>query len=227
MSLISGLLESKHKKTSFSQCGEDLIVDFVLATKSPSNNFFIDVGAHHPSYLNNTYLYYKRGWAGINIDPLAGNIALFEKRRGKDINVCAGIGDESKQATFYVMDPETLSTFDKMTVDAYAQQGHKVLREEEVRFLSVRDLIKTYALPSQVGLMSIDIEGQEDKVIRDFINSGIRPNVIICETVYYSPQLASAKKNHLMIEDISNLGYHPYADTFVNTIFLCKDWWGR
>jgi FkbM family methyltransferase len=221
------LLNMRDRKLSYSQCGEDLIVDFVFSARPPSNKFFIDVGAHHPSYLNNTYLYYKRGWTGINIDPLSRHIALFDKRRPRDTNVCAGIGDETKQVVFYVMDPETLSTFDKATVDAYEQQGHKLLREEEVRFFSASDMIKTYELPSDVGLMSVDIEGNEDQVIRDFLDAGIRPNVIICETVYYSPKLPSAKKNKSMIEAISALGYRPYADTFVNTIFLCRDWWER
>ena len=33
-----------------------------------NNGIYIDVGCNHPIKFNNTYLLYKRGWSGINID---------------------------------------------------------------------------------------------------------------------------------------------------------------
>jgi hypothetical protein len=38
------------------------------------SGFFIDIGAHHPFRYSNTYMFYKKGWRGINIDATPGSI---------------------------------------------------------------------------------------------------------------------------------------------------------
>ena len=39
--------------------------------------FFIDIGCHHPFKANNTFLLYKSGWSGMNIDLNKISIDLF------------------------------------------------------------------------------------------------------------------------------------------------------
>ena len=46
--------------------GIDMIVNDIF--KNKKKGVFIDVGCHHPFINNNTYLLYKKGWRGINID---------------------------------------------------------------------------------------------------------------------------------------------------------------
>ena len=61
---------------SYSQEGEDMILkESYLKIKV----VFIDVGAHHPKRFSNTYLLYRKGWKGINIDALPGSMKLFNK----------------------------------------------------------------------------------------------------------------------------------------------------
>jgi hypothetical protein len=62
-------LFSKFEKKSFSQSGEDLIIDFIFNALGISRPSYIDIGAHHPYYLNNTAIFYLRGARGINIEP--------------------------------------------------------------------------------------------------------------------------------------------------------------
>jgi len=54
----------------YSQFGEDQILDKLLPEKK---GFFLDIGAGRPIRYSNTYLFYKRGWNGILIDPLTAN----------------------------------------------------------------------------------------------------------------------------------------------------------
>ena len=56
----------KYEKNSYSFNSVDLIVDYIF--KNKKNGFYLDVGAQHPISNNNTYLLFKRGWRGINID---------------------------------------------------------------------------------------------------------------------------------------------------------------
>jgi hypothetical protein len=41
-------------RTSYSQCGEDLIVKHVLGVLGISKVSYLDIGAHHPQYLSNS-----------------------------------------------------------------------------------------------------------------------------------------------------------------------------
>ena len=64
---------------------------FLKKNFSKSLDTFIDVGAHHPMRFSNTYLFYKKKWKGINIDPLPGSMKLFNKLRPRDINLELGV----------------------------------------------------------------------------------------------------------------------------------------
>lgn len=63
-------------KKSFSQYGEDLIIDSLLHNKH--RGFYVDVGAYDPHRISNTKRFYLKGWKGINIEPDESNFqSLF------------------------------------------------------------------------------------------------------------------------------------------------------
>lgn len=70
---------------SYSQEGEDMILRRIFG--SQTSGFYIDVGAHHPKRFSNTYFFYKKGWAGINIDAMPGSMKAFQKVRYRDIEI--------------------------------------------------------------------------------------------------------------------------------------------
>ena len=53
---------------SYSQQAEDLSIQRYFGEEK-MNGFFVDVGAFDPIKYSNTYLFYKKGWRGINIEP--------------------------------------------------------------------------------------------------------------------------------------------------------------
>ena len=56
------------KRKSFSQFKEDIFINDFF--KNQKIGKYVDLGAFHPMRLNNTYLLYKRGWSGTNIDQI-------------------------------------------------------------------------------------------------------------------------------------------------------------
>jgi hypothetical protein len=56
-------------RTSYSQCGEDLIVRCVFDFMKIPSPTYLDIGAHHPQHLSNTFLFYQQGAHGVNIEP--------------------------------------------------------------------------------------------------------------------------------------------------------------
>ena len=85
----------KYTKTSYSISNVDLIIDRMFANKTKGN--FIDLGCNHPIKFNNTYLLYKRGWRGLNIDLDQTSINEFNKIRNLDFNVKALVSNSSNE----------------------------------------------------------------------------------------------------------------------------------
>ena len=77
----------------------DLIVDNIFRKKK--EGIYIDVGCHHPFINNNTYLLYKKGWNGINIDLDFSSIDMFNHFRPEDDNRKIGISNKKGLSNLY------------------------------------------------------------------------------------------------------------------------------
>ncbi|MCD7914177.1 MAG: hypothetical protein LUG96_02180 [Tannerellaceae bacterium] len=65
--------------TSYSQEGEDIVLNFLFENKEGYKGFYVDIGTHHPFRFSNTAYFYKQGWQGINIEPTPGAIEVFNR----------------------------------------------------------------------------------------------------------------------------------------------------
>ena len=111
---------SKRLKISFSQCGEDLIVAHLMAALKISEPTYLDIGAHHPSLLSNTYLLYLKGSRGVCIEPDPKLFAQLKAKRKRDVCLNVGIGfDGSRSGDFYIMSSDSLSTFSKEEAERF------------------------------------------------------------------------------------------------------------
>lgn len=215
------VLEKQFQKISYSQTGEDIIVDFLFNNLfSKRKGVFLDIGAYHPIYLNNTYLFYLQGWRGFNIDPIQEHIDQFNLIRPEDNNICIAVGDTTEVKDFYNFDPDTISTVDKKCAEELESMGYEIKSIEKIQFLSVNDLKNSFLIPSEIDLLSLDVEGVEQTIITDILYSGIKPKVLIIETAEHSPNILFAKKRCNFINNICELGFEIYADTLINTIFI-------
>ena len=99
----------RHLRGSFSQYGEDLVIDRLLG--NPAKGLYVDVGANDPELFSNTKMFYERGWCGVNIEPNATNHARFVKQRPSDMNLNIGVGEFEGSMTFHIFEPDQISTF--------------------------------------------------------------------------------------------------------------------
>ena len=86
---------------SFSQNFEDIILNRIFKNKKKGT--FVDIGAFHPFYNSNTFLFYNRGWSGINIDMEQLNIDAFNKIRTRDLNLAIPISDTEEEISTYII----------------------------------------------------------------------------------------------------------------------------
>ncbi len=74
-----------------------------LKNNFPKNHrgFYVDVGCYHPVKDNNTWLMYKKGWSGINIDLEEIKIDAFKLRRPRDINIHMAVSNQPGELRYF------------------------------------------------------------------------------------------------------------------------------
>ena len=213
-------------KKSYSQCGEDLIVRYIFDALKISTPSYLDIGAHHPSYLSNTKLLYETGSHGVNVEPDPTLIGAFNLQRPKDVNLNVGIAPLDETLPFYVMYPRTLNTFSRKEANAAVEEGKGKIRIEEiiqVPVMSINNLIAAH-FDASPDFLSLDVEGMDLTILECLDFSKTRPKVICVETITYSEN-RQGKKIPEIADWLGKQRYFLYADTHVNSIFVDFEVW--
>ncbi len=170
-------------RRSYSQEGEDLILDRVF--DQDTSGFYIDIGAHHPVRFSNTYLFYKRHWRGVCIDPSHDAIVQFKKIRPNDIALELGVSDQESELTYYMFDEPALNTFSETL--AYQREQQTSYKRIGTRVVAVRPLNKILdevLLPgTEIDFMTIDVEGLDYQVLESNDWSKYRPRIVLAEAL--------------------------------------------
>lgn len=213
-------------KRSYSQCGEDLIVAFVLETVGIARPSYLDLGAHHPSYLNNTYLFYCQGSRGVNVEADPVLAVGLQRARPGDVTLNVGVGPQAGTLQFYVMSVPTLSTFSAEEANRYCKEfGYRIIRTIDVQVKSFMQLVQEH-FESAPDFVTLDVEGLDLPILRSIDFSSCRPLVLCVETLTYSEsgQGQRIKEIDSVMEDA---GYLRYGDTHINTIYVDEARWKR
>ncbi|MGA1868155.1 MAG: FkbM family methyltransferase [bacterium] len=219
--------ENIKNKISYSQCGEDLIVDFICNILKINKPYYLDIGTYHPININNTYLFYSRGSCGVCVEPDPTLFVKIKKIRKRDICLNMGVGLGQKEwGNFYVMTSKTLNTFSKKEAQHYQESvDNKIESILRISLLSINQIIEQYCnkIPN---FISLDIEGLELKVLQSFNFNKYRPEIFCIETLTYEED-KSEKKIEAIINLMETNNYFVYADTYINTIFVDKIAWSK
>lgn len=201
---------------SYSSEGEDMILRKIFYGKE--KGFYVDIGAFHPKKASNTYYFYKKGWKGINIDAMPGSMRLFNKLRKRDINLEFPLGNDGELVNYYEFEDKALNGFESETLKRKDQSKpqNKVKKIHCLKAKSLNSLLENYLPKGQeIDFLTIDVEGQEDLVLKNFDFETFQPKWILAEIWSFS--LQDESKNALDSLFKSN-GYLPKAKT-INTVF--------
>jgi FkbM family methyltransferase len=212
----------KHYSKTYSQCGEDVIMDFIFKAKGVKRLSYLDIGAYRPFEINNTAYFYKKGSLGVNIEPNPKGFREFIKIRPKDINLNIGIGKKEETKKYFIFDSETLNTFNESEANQYQSMGHKLVKILNIKTEPINQILDKY-FSHGLDLLSIDVEGLEMEIFSSLDFKNKSPRVICSETISYSKSLGKGIKNQEILEFLKNKNYLIYADTYINTIFVKKE----
>lgn len=209
---------------SHSQCGEDLIINYIFTLRGVVRPSYIDIGANHPYGLSNTAFFYKKGSRGINIEPNPELIKLFHKYRREDINLNVGIANRDAVLEFYVFEDNTLSTFSEEEHLNLIKAGKRLKDKIQVEVVMIDRIIEKYCNNKFPDLLCVDVEGWDFEIIKTIDFTYTSPKVVCVEAAEYSPVGAGERRTDL-INYIESKGYYEYANTNLNSILVRKDFW--
>ena len=211
LSLLKKKLFTYKKTYSFGGC--DILINYVL--KKITNGFYIDIGCQNPISNNNTYLLYKRGWKGLNIDLDQKNIDLFNIARPKDINLCLAISSEIKEENLYFYHDGSPINSLSPKLSIYKKDTPFV---KKVNTELLENVLKKFKIKS-FDYINIDVEGHEFEVLKNFDIELYKPKVVSVEYLDFTMNELEFKNNKL--ENIINSELYKY---FIKNNYYFVNW---
>jgi len=163
-------------KKSYSQCGEDKLITNFFFKRKIFNGIYLDIGAYNPIKYNNTFLLFKSGWSGINIDLNQTSIDLFNILRPKDKNICAAISDKKERV--------------KVFIENIFSPLNTISKDQSIKLKNINNkkkfyIIKTKTISSivknQFDFLNIDVEGMDFRVLKSINLRKYKPSLICIE----------------------------------------------
>ena len=148
--------------------------------KDKKNGFYIDIGCHHPTYINNTYLLYKKNWSGINIDISQFSIDLFNYMRPQDLNYNCAISNKNKIVKiFYQKEFSQLSTIKSIQAKSVFQGN---IKEKDIQAFSLDEILNRDKYKNtKIDFLNIDVEGADLEVLEGLSFDKFKPELICLE----------------------------------------------
>lgn len=207
---------------SFSQCGEDVNIHFIFRYFSMFGGgpiTYMDVGAHDPTEINNTYFFYQKGYRGVLVEPNGFYCDLLRKVRPEDTTLEAGIGiSDAKEADYYLLNESALNTFSKEQADRLVAETKGRVQIKEVRkipFLNINEVMETH-FKGAPSFLSIDTEGLDLAILKTMDFTRYRPKVLCVETLITN----TTKTNPEIAAYLTTQNYTQRAGSLVNAIFV-------
>ena len=209
---------------TFSQFGEDVIILKMLERYGVREITYLDIGANDPICGSNTYSFYLRGHRGVLVEPYAELCSVLKAKRPLDTVLNFGIGsDVETEADFYTFGPQhtPLNTFSKEDAENTEKQGFPIKKVYQVPLKNINNIISAHFGGKAPTIISLDVEGYDETILRCLDFEHYRALLICVETVSFAANGEWSKRSAIL-EFMASKGYFVYADTNVNTIFCSR-----
>lgn len=159
----NNVIHNVNYRQNLSQIGQDFwVINEVFYHKK--DGFFLEIGSADGIYINNTYLLEKRyNWQGICIEINPDTFHKLEtNRKCTCLNVC--IDDQQGEVDF-VISGLFSGIKDQDTDNNKENKDQKIIK---VKTYPLVDILRKYNAPKIIDYFSIDVEGAETRILKNF-----------------------------------------------------------
>jgi FkbM family methyltransferase len=212
----------------YSQQEEQAIIGrFFQQTEDLYTPFFVDVGAYDGITGSNTRFLAELGWSGVTVEPTPDAFAQLQALYADNPRItcvqCAVSDYESEAAEMLIAEgpegvPEAerwhysqVSTLNEwFSREIVEQHGYRYV-PVKVKVRRLTDLLREHAVPGDLGLLCIDCEGEDHRILSAFDLASFRPRLLSVE--------ADDRNRSVYAELLATSGYLEYDHTPCNTFF--------
>jgi len=209
-------------KNHYSPHAEDQFLWYLFQQLGFRTFTYLDLGAHHPSFISVTKLFYDNGCRGINVEPNRYLYEQFLKERPEDTNVCCGVGVKEGHANFY--------SFQELKPCTTRQHKPKLRlqiengdfgksRLESVFVVYVNRLVKLHCKGHWPEFLNCSIGGAEFEVLES-AHFGKYPPIVLCVKV----SIEDAKGMSAMLWEKH---FCAYVRIGPKVIYVRNDYWEK
>ncbi len=192
---ISNEQERSLLRHSRSQLGQDILALTVSGLDQPG--FFVEFGASDGVALSNSHILEKRfGWNGILCEPSIAWHEALKNNRGCIIDtrcVYSVSGEKISFSENYLGELSAITSYAEPNASGILK---RTTSSYEVETISLLDLLKVHNAPKFVDFLSIDTEGSEFEILKNFDFQSYRFGAICVEHNFANTQ---AKINKLLL----------------------------
>lgn len=202
--LLRKLYLTKTRFSHHSQFAED--VSIIRLVDINYRGFFVDVGCFHPKKYSNTWLLYKNGWRGINIDIDPIKIDGFNIVRPHDINIASAVSNTEGKIAYYSNGFYSLT----ISLDEEFARGKMGYVKKTTQCAKLSHLIDgTKYRDRQIDFLSVDAEGHDLEILISLDFDRYNPKLIAVETHYalFSEVEDSSLYKFLISKDYCMVGW--------------------
>lgn len=205
--------EWKRLRFTYAQHGEDIIAEALLPE---ARGFYVEVGAFHPVSISNTYLFYRKGWRGIVIDPAPEVAKLFQRRRPGDHLLACAVSEEESVRRFDIMPAGETNRLSAAAAAGTSSPQPRYSLQVPCRRLA--GILDEHLPPGQtIDFLTIDAEGHDLSVLRSNDWRKYRPRVIAVED--FQPPAQSP-----ICDLLSQQGYKAVITSKITRFFVPREW---
>lgn len=177
---------------SYAQNAEDLMVLNLFKLIYPGMPAallrYLDIGAHHPTNISNTKLFYQLGAVGMVVDPNHLVIKAFHAERPNDIAYCVAAADKVGITQYYKLDDTSgrnslVKAELEQFCDEYGYDKTKIT-EEQIATTTLNNLLGTFKTHYGTAphFLSLDTEGMDYRILKAAeLTHDIKPTIICVE----------------------------------------------
>lgn len=213
-----GSTDQVYGHITYAQHGDDLILLNIFDSIGVERPSYLDIGAHHPFDISNTALLYARGSRGVNVEANPNLIGDFFIHRPEDITLNCGVAEASGEMTFYMIDARSgRNSFSKEAVDEFVRihPGFAICEQRKIRVLTVNEIINQYCNGVFPDLLSIDVEGMEEQILKGIEFERWAPKIICAETCE-----SLGRDDTALVGFLKSVGYFRLLKNRGNSFFL-------
>lgn len=208
-------------RISYSIEAEDLLIqrlfDAVVFRDRGRVGRFLDIGAHHPIRDSNTYLFYRAGWRGLNVEPNPDFMAEFAQERPEDRTLNVGVSSRSEVLTYHRFNDSLVNGFlSNVDLAATVRNGYEHIGSCEIECIGICELVAEH-VTFEVDLLNIDVEQSDYRVLQAWDWRLCRPKVICAEIHALTMQdVVSSPVSSVL----NKAGYQPMSRGWQSCIFV-------